>query len=71
MWAWTLGEKIYWTADEPSSDRADCFSGVRLAPAPTTVWGTPSNGNKAGTAGPGAPARGCWPNELKAFPRSR
>ena len=39
MWTWVLGEKIYWTGDEPSSDRADCFAGVRLAPAPTTVWG--------------------------------
>jgi hypothetical protein len=39
MWAWVLGEKIYWTGDEPSSDRADCFGGVRLAPGPTTVWG--------------------------------
>ena len=39
MWSWVLGEKIYWTGDEPSSDRADCFAGVRLAPAPTTVWG--------------------------------
>ena len=39
MWAWVLGEKIYWTGDEPSSDRADLFAGVRLAPAPTTVWG--------------------------------
>lgn len=39
IWTWVLGEKIYWTGDEPSSDRADCFAGVRLAPAPTTVWG--------------------------------
>jgi len=39
MWTWVLGEKIYWTGDEPSSDRADCFAGVRLAPGPTTVWG--------------------------------
>ena len=39
MWAWVLGEKIYWTGHEPSSDRTDCFAGVRLAPAPTTVWG--------------------------------
>lgn len=39
MWTWVLGEKIYWTKDEPSSDRADCFAGVRLAPGPTTVWG--------------------------------
>ena len=39
MWTWVLGEKIYWTGDEPSSDRTDYFAGVRLAPAPTTVWG--------------------------------
>lgn len=39
MWSWVLGEKIYWTGDEPSSDRADCFAGVRLSPGPTTVWG--------------------------------
>lgn len=36
MWTWVLGEKIYWTRDEPSADRADCFAGVRLAPGPTT-----------------------------------
>ena len=39
MWTWVLGEKIYWTGGEPSSDRADCFAGVRLSPGPTTVWG--------------------------------
>ncbi len=39
MWAWVLGEKIYWTGDKPSSDRAELFAGVRLAPGPTTVWG--------------------------------
>jgi hypothetical protein len=39
MWTWLLGEKIYWTGDVPSSDRAICFAGVRLAPGPTTVWG--------------------------------
>jgi hypothetical protein len=39
MWTWVLGEKIYWSGDEPSSDRADCFAGVRLSPGPTTVWG--------------------------------
>jgi hypothetical protein len=39
MWTWVLGEKIYWTGSEPSSDRTECFAGVRLAPAPTTVWG--------------------------------
>lgn len=39
MWTWVLGEKIYWTGGQPSSDRADCFAGVRLSPGPTTVWG--------------------------------
>lgn len=39
MWTWVLGEKIYWTDHAPSTSRADCFAGVRLAPAPTTVWG--------------------------------
>lgn len=39
MWAWTLMEKIYWTGDEPSSDRTDAFAAVRLAPGPVTVWG--------------------------------
>lgn len=39
MWSWTLGEKIYWEGDEPSSNRADCFAGVRLAPGPVAVWG--------------------------------
>lgn len=39
MWSWTLGEKIYWTHHEPSSNRTDCFAGVRLAPGPLTVWG--------------------------------
>jgi hypothetical protein len=39
MWAWVLGEKIYWTGDTPSNDRTDCFSAIRLAPGPTTVWG--------------------------------
>lgn len=39
LWTWVLGEKIYWTGSEPSSDRTDIFAGVRLAPGPTTVWG--------------------------------
>ena len=39
LWSWTLGEKIYWSGGEPSTNRADCFSGVRLAPGPVSVWG--------------------------------
>ncbi len=39
MWTWVLGEKIYWTGDEPSADRADYFAGVRVAPSPMIVWG--------------------------------
>jgi hypothetical protein len=39
MWSWTLGEKIYWKGHDPSSNRADCFAGIRLAPGPVTVWG--------------------------------
>ena len=29
--SWTLGEKIYFTNNRPSSDRTDCYAAVRLA----------------------------------------
>lgn len=39
LWSWTLGEKIYWRRQGPSSNRTDCFGGVKLAPDPLVVWG--------------------------------
>lgn len=39
LWSSVLGEKIYWTGSQPSSDRAETFSAVRLAPEMPLVWG--------------------------------
>jgi hypothetical protein len=38
LWTWILGEKIYWTAGEPSADRTDVSAAVGLTPA-VSVWG--------------------------------
>ena len=54
MWGWVLGEKIYWSGGQPSTDRADYFAGARLAPPPLTVWGFTverTRGRRRGYAG--------------------
>ncbi len=38
LWSWVLGEKIYWSGREPSSDRAEIFGAVALAPS-LALWG--------------------------------
>lgn len=58
MWSWTLGEKIYWRGHDPSSNRTDCFAGVRLAPGPVAVWGyTIERDHDRGRGQPGRRAR--------------
>jgi hypothetical protein len=38
LWSWILGEKIYWTAGQPSADRTEVSAAVALTPA-VSVWG--------------------------------
>lgn len=60
MWAWVLGEKIYWTGQTPSSDRTDCFAAVRLAPGPATVWGSTIERDKGRERGAGGRRLRLW-----------
>lgn len=78
MWTWMLGEKIYWTGHEPSSDRAECFAGIRLAPGPTTVWGFTverekgrhrGNGTRSRTLAEGADGVAKFPMARRPRPR--
>lgn len=39
LWSWVLGEKIYWTDNEPSAPRAEIFSAVGLGQRQPAVWG--------------------------------